>query len=264
LIIDSHAHLDDGAFSNEIDMVIARARAEGVGAVINPGADVASSKAAIAIAAAYPEVHALAGIHPHEAAGASDEAIGEIAAILSAPKVVGIGEIGLDYYRELSPRDDQLRVFRAQLELAREMSLPVEIHSRDAHADMLKMVQEYSRRVPAIVMHCYSGSAEMAHELVKLGCYISLAGPVTYRNARKQVEVAGQVPLDRLLVETDSPYLPPSPYRGQRNEPAYVVETARKIAAIRNISFEEIAAATSANVTETFGISPGRAIRNRP
>jgi len=260
LIIDSHAHLDDGAFSNEIDMVMARARAEGVGAVINPGADVASSKAAIAIAAAYPEVYALAGIHPHEAAGVSDEAIGEIAAILSAPKVVGIGEIGLDYYRELSPRDDQLRVFRAQMELAREMGLPVQIHNRDAHSDTLKIVQEYSRRVPAIVMHCYSGSAEMARELVKLGCYISLAGPVTYRNARKQVEVAGQVPLDRLLVETDSPYLPPSPYRGQRNEPAYVVETARKIAAVRNTSFEEVAAATSANAAKIFRISPDRAI----
>jgi TatD DNase family protein len=260
LIIDSHAHLDDGAFSNEIDMVMARARAEGVGAVINPGADVASSKAAIAIAAVYPEVYALAGIHPHEAAGVAAEAIGEIAAILSAPKVVGIGEIGLDYYRELSPRDDQQRVFREQMELAREMGLPVQIHNRDAHSDTLKIVQEYSGRVPAIVMHCYSGSAEMARELVRLGCYISLAGPVTYRNARRQVEVAGQVPLDRLLVETDSPYLPPSPYRGRRNEPAYVVETARKIAAVRNISFEEIAAATSANAAKIFGISPGRVI----
>ena len=264
MIIDSHAHLDDDAFSSEIDMVMARARAEGVGAVINPGADVASSKAAVAIAAAYPEVYALAGIHPHEAAGVRDEAIDEIAAILSSPKVVGIGEIGLDYYRELAPRDDQLRVFRAQLELARQMGLPVQIHSRDASGDTLKMVQEYSRRVPAIVMHCYSGSVEMARDLVKLGCYISLAGPVTYRNARKQVEVAGQVPLDRLLVETDSPYLPPSPYRGQRNEPAYVVETARKIAAIRNISSEEVAAVTSANAASIFGISPGRAIRNHP
>ena len=260
MIIDSHAHLDDGAFSNEIDMVMARAREAGVGAVINPGADAASSKAAVAIAATYPDVYALAGIHPHEAVGASDEAIGEIAAILSAPKAVGIGEIGLDYYRELSPRDDQLRVFRAQMELAREMGLPVQIHNRDAHSDTLKIVQEYSHRVPAIVMHCYSGSPEMARELVRLGCYISLAGPVTYRNTRKQVEVAGYVPLDRLLVETDSPYLPPSPYRGQRNEPAYVVETARRIAEVRNISFEEVAAATSVNAAKVFGISPGRAI----
>jgi TatD DNase family protein len=260
LIIDSHAHLDDGAFSNEIDMVMARARAAGVGAVINPGGDVASSKAAVAIAAAYPEVYALAGIHPHEAAGVADEEIGEIARILSAPKVVGIGEIGLDYYRDLCPRDDQLRVFRAQMDLARQIGLPVQIHNRDAHSDTLKVVREYSHHIPAIVMHCYSGSAEMARELAKLGCYISLAGPVTYRNARKQVEVAGQVPLDRLLVETDSPYLPPSPYRGQRNEPAYVVETARKIAEIRNTSFEEVAAATSANAARIFGISPGWAI----
>lgn len=260
MIIDSHAHLDDVAFSGVIDMVMSRARAAGVEAVINPGADVASSKAAVAIATAYPEVYALAGIHPHEAAGAGGEAIDEIAAILSAPKVVGIGEIGLDYYRELSPRDDQLRVFRAQMDLAREMGLPVQIHSRDAHSDTLKVVQEYSRRVPAIVMHCYSGSVEMAHELVRLGCHISLAGPVTYRNARKLVEVAAQISLDRLLVETDSPYLPPSPYRGQRNEPAYVVEVVQKIAEIRNTSFQEVAAATSANVAGIFEISPVRAI----
>jgi len=264
LIIDSHAHLDDDAFSSEIDMVMARARAEGVGAVINPGADVASSKAAVAIAAAYPEVYALAGIHPHEATGIVDEAIGEIAEILSAPKVVGIGEIGLDYYRELSPRDDQLRVFRAQMDLAREMGLPVEIHNRDAHSDILKIVQEYSDHIPAIVLHCYSGSAEMARELVRIGCHISLAGPVTYRNARKQVEVAAQIPLDHLLVETDSPYLPPSPYRGQRNEPAYVVEVVRKIAETRNTSFQDVAAATSANAAKIFGISPGRAMQDRP
>lgn len=260
MIIDSHAHLDDVAFSGDIDMVMSRARAAGVEAVIDPGADVASSKAAAAIATAYPEVYALAGIHPHEAAGAGGEAIDEIAAILSAPKVVGIGEIGLDYYRELSPHDDQLRVFRAQMDLARKMCLPVQIHSRDAHSDTLKVVKEYSRGVPAIVMHCYSGSVEMAHELVRLGCYISLAGPVTYRNARKLVEVAAQISLDRLLVETDSPYLPPSPYRGQRNEPAYVVEVVRKIAEIRNTSFQEVAAATSANVARIFEISPVRAI----
>ena len=238
MIIDSHAHLDDGAFSNEIDMAMARARAAGVGTVINPGGDVASSKAAVAIAAAYPEVYALAGIHPHEAAGVADEEIGEIARILSAPKVVGIGEIGLDYYRDLCPRDDQLRVFRAQMDLARQIGLPVQIHNRDAHSDTLKVVREYARHIPAIVMHCYSGSAEMARELAKLGCYISLAGPVTYRNARKQVEVAGQIPLDRLLVETDSPCLP-RVVRSRRNEPAYVVETARKIAAVKNTSFEK-------------------------
>lgn len=260
MVIDSHAHLDDDAFLDDTDSVMSRARTAGVEALINPGCSVASSRAAVALAAAYPEVYALAGIHPHDAVGVGDEAIGEIAAILSAPKVVGIGEIGLDYYRDLSPRDDQLRVFRAQMDLAREMGLPVEIHNRDAHRDTFEVVQEYSRHIPAIVMHCYSGSAEMARELVRLGCYISLAGPVTYRNARKLVEVARQIPLERLLVETDSPYLPPSPYRGQRNEPAYVVETARKIAEIRSTSFQEIAAATSANAVEVFGISPGRAI----
>lgn len=264
MIIDSHAHLDDPAFANEVDVAMARARAAGVEAVINPGVDVALSKAAIEVAAAYPEVYALVGIHPHEAAGATDEDVGEIAAMLSAPKVVGIGEIGLDYYRELAPRDDQLRVFRAQMELARKMCVPVEIHNRDAHSDTLSVVQEYSRHIPAIVMHCYSGSPEMALELTRLGCYISLAGPVTYRNARKQVEVAWQIPLDRLLVETDSPYLPPSPYRGQRNEPAYVREVVQRIAQIRNTSFEEIAAATSANAMKIFGISPGRVTQNHP
>jgi len=196
LIIDSHAHLDDDAFSSEIDMVMARARAEGVGAVINPGADVASSKAAVAIAAAYPEVYALAGIHPHEAAGVRDEAIDEIAAILSSPKVVGIGEIGLDYYRELAPRDDQLRVFRAQLELARQMGLPVQIHSRDAseryvedgagilasrrchrHALLLRQRRNGTRTGDARVLHLPSRAGHL-WECAKAGggCRASPAG----------------------------------------------------------------------------------------
>lgn len=226
--------------------------------MLNPGCNVESSRAAAAIARTCPEVYALAGIHPHDAAGVGDGAIGEIAAILSMPKVVGIGEIGLDYYRDLSPRSDQLRVFRAQMDLARETGVPVAIHNRDAHRDTLEMVREYSQSIPAIVLHCYSGSVEIARELVRLGCYISLAGPVTYRNARKLVEVARDVPMERLLVETDSPYLSPVPHRGQRNEPAYVVQTARAVAEIRGASFEDVALATSANAAAVFGISPGR------
>jgi len=172
------------------------------------------------------------------------------------PRVVGIGEIGLDYYRDFSPRDEQVRVFRAQLELAKASGCPVQIHSRDANLETFNILKEYAQDLPAIVLHCYSGSAEMAADLIKLGFFISLGGPVTYRNARKPVEVARDVPLDRLLVETDSPYLPPSPHRGERNEPAYVVEVVRKIADIKGVPVEEVAQATSMNAMEVFSISP--------
>lgn len=256
MIIDSHAHLEDEAFVEGVYAVMERARAAGVEIVINPGADVRSSRVAAENAAVHEGLYAMAGIHPHDAAGVGDGDLEEISRILSMPRVVGIGEIGLDYYRDLSPRDEQIRVFRAQLELAKEFGCPVQIHSRDAHRDTFEILKEYANDVPAIVLHCYSGSPEMAAELIELGFFISLGGPVTYRNARKPVEVAKSVPLERLLVETDSPYLPPSPYRGERNEPAYVVEVVRKIAEVRGVSTEEVARVTASNAMRIFSISP--------
>ncbi|OPZ65145.1 MAG: putative deoxyribonuclease YcfH [Firmicutes bacterium ADurb.Bin506] len=169
--------------------------------------------------------------------------------------MVGIGEIGLDYYRDLSPRDEQMKVFRAQMEMAREHGVPVEIHNRDAHRDTMDVLRDYVGRIPAIVLHCYSGSPEMAAELLKMGCHISIAGPVTFSNARKLAEVVRQVPLDRMMVETDGPYLTPVPHRGERNEPAYVRHVAERIAEIKGISTEQVAAATTATVKSVFGIS---------
>ncbi|MEA4883407.1 MAG: TatD family hydrolase [Clostridia bacterium] len=254
--MDSHAHLDDAAYSEGVRAVLERAHAAGVGTVINPGYNLQSSQMAVSNAGAHPEVYALVGIHPHDASGVGDAEIATVAELLSLPKVVGIGEIGLDYYRDLSPRDQQLRVFRSQLELAREMGVPVEIHNRDAHHDTLEMLREYAPNLPAVVMHCYSGSSEMASDLMRLGCYISFAGPVTYRNSRRLIEAAAAVPLERMLVETDSPYLPPSPYRGERNEPAYVVEVVRRISELKNVPVTEVEAATAANAAAIFRLSP--------
>jgi len=256
LIVDCHAHIEDEAFGEGVAAVMERAREAGVEIVINPGYDVRSSLIAAENAATHRGLYAMAGIHPHDAAGVGDGDLEEISRILSMPRVVGIGEIGLDYYRDFSPRDEQVRVFRAQLELAKASGCPVQIHSRDANLETFNILKEYAQDLPAIVLHCYSGSAEMAADLIKLGFFISLGGPVTYRNARKPVEVARDVPLDRLLVETDSPYLPPSPHRGERNEPAYVVEVVRKIADIKGVPVEEVAQATSMNAMEVFSISP--------
>lgn len=256
MIVDCHAHIEDEAFGEGVAAVMERAREAGVEIVINPGYDVRSSLIAAENAATHRGLYAMAGIHPHDAAGVGDDELEEISKILSMPRVVGIGEIGLDYYRDFSPRDEQVRVFRAQLELAKASGCPVQIHSRDANLETFNILKEYAQDLPAIVLHCYSGSAEMAADLIKLGFFISLGGPVTYRNARKPVEVARDVPLDRLLVETDSPYLPPSPHRGERNEPAYVVEVVRKIADIKGVPMEEVAQATSMNAMEAFSISP--------
>lgn len=233
-----------------------RARAAGVEIVINPGADMESSRRAVEIAQSVKGVYALVGIHPHEAAVTGTAELKIVDELLSAPRVVGVGEIGLDYYRDISPRHDQMRIFRAQMDLARERDLPVQIHDRDAHHDTMEVVSEYVQHIPSIVLHCFSGSPEMAAELIGLGCYISIAGPVTFSNARKVVDVVRQVPLERLLIETDSPYLTPSPFRGQRNEPAHVREVATKVAEIKGMEIEEVASVTADNAMRIFGISP--------
>jgi len=253
--VDSHCHLDDDSYTEGVQAVMGRAHAAGVEVMINPGYDIASSHRAVANAREVPGIYALVGIHPHDATGVGQSQLDSIESLLGETGVVGIGEIGLDYYRDLSPRDEQMKVFRAQMEMAREHGMPVEIHNRDAHRDTLEVLREYAGRVPAIVMHCYSGSPEMAAELLKMGCVISIAGPVTFSNARKLVDVVKQVPLDSLMVETDAPYLTPVPHRGQRNEPAYVRHVAERIAEIKQIGMEQVAEATSATVARVFGIS---------
>ena len=217
MIFDTHAHYDDKAFDADRDALLSALPAEGVALVVNPGCTVTSSRAAVALAERYPFVYAAVGIHPEDCGGAAEADFASIRALAAHPKVVAIGEIGLDYYwEENPPKEEQQAVFRRQLALAQELDLPVIIHDREAHGDTLAIVREF----PGLrgVFHCYSGSPEMAAELLKLGWYLGFDGPITYKNARRAPEVAALTPLDRILIETDAPYMAPEPYRGRRRD----------------------------------------------
>ncbi|MDR3559897.1 MAG: TatD family hydrolase [Negativicutes bacterium] len=253
MLFDSHAHIDDKRFNDDREDVIARAAAAGVTGIINAGADMFSSARAVELAEKYPAVYAAVGIHPHDAKEAKDTDYEKLSLWAEKPKVVAIGEIGLDYHYDLSPRDVQQTVFVRQLDLARQLAMPVIIHDREAHADIMATMKKEGRGLSG-VFHCFSGSLEMAREVLALGLYISIAGPVTFANAHKLLEIAQVIPLDRLLVETDSPYLTPQPHRGKRNEPAYVRLVAEKVAEIRGITLEALAAATTDNVRQVFNI----------
>jgi TatD DNase family protein len=255
MLIDTHAHLDDRRFNRDRDRVIERAKKEGITTIIHIGFDKESSLNACSMAEKYEDIYAAVGVHPHDAKDASDDVLELIYNLAKTKKkVVAVGEIGLDYYRDLSPRDVQKRVFSHQIALAKELDLPIVVHDRDAHGDVLKILKEERAGRVGGILHCFSGSREMAEECIKMGFYISFAGPITYSNARRLVEVARYVPLDRFLVETDCPYLTPEPYRGKRNEPAYVKLVAQKAAEIKGITFEELAKITTANAKEVFRI----------
>jgi TatD DNase family protein len=250
LLFDTHAHYDNEKFDLDRDEVLKSLEEKEVGLVLNAASDIASSKKAIELARKYNFIYASAGIHPHEAKNAGK--ITGLEELANNNKVVAIGEIGLDYYYDLSPREVQLKVFIQQIEIALEMDLPVIIHDREAHNDCLETVKKY----PGVkgVFHCYSGSAEMAKEIVKLGMYISFAGPLTYKNAKRAVEAARSIPKDRILIETDCPYLAPEPYRGKRNFSGYLINTAEKLAEILEITTEEAARMTMENGKMLFGI----------
>ncbi len=255
-LFDTHAHLHFPEFASDLEAVLERARAAGVRHMVTIGTDVETSRAAIRLAEQHPDVSAAVGIHPHDAAAADDDARAEIERLArSSPEVVAIGEAGLDFFRNLSPRDAQERVFRWQLELARRLGKPVLIHCRDAHAEVLGILAEAP--VPGGIMHCFSGDAAVARRVLDLGLVISLAGPVTYPNARALPEVARLVPADRLVVETDCPFLPPRGYRGQRNEPAYVAITAARVAELRGEPIERFAAGSTATARRLFFPSEG-------
>ncbi|HEY8363912.1 MAG TPA: TatD family hydrolase [Tissierellaceae bacterium] len=254
LLIDSHAHLDDERFDKDRDELIRSLESNGIELVINVGADLKSSIASVSLAEKYPNIYAAVGVHPHDVKDMDESTLEIIKSLAKRDKVVAIGEIGLDYYYDNSPREDQRKWFKRQLELAKELGLPVIIHSRDAQQETFDIIKEAQDGRLRGVMHCYSGSKEMANEYIKLGFYISIAGPVTFKNARVVKEVAKEVPLDKLLVETDSPYLAPEPHRGKRNEPIFVKFVAGTIAEIKGISFEELAKATNRNTKELFGI----------
>ena len=253
MYFDTHAHYDDEAFDEDQDVLLSTLPDAGVSLLLNPGCDVESSRAAVALAARYPHVYAAVGLHPENCGGCGEADFAVIRALCGQKKVVAVGEIGLDYYwTENPPRDFQQSVFRRQIELALELNLPVIIHDRDAHGDSLDIVREY----PELrgVFHCFSGSPEMAEELLKRGWYLGFDGPITYKNAKKTPEVAALCPMDRLLLETDSPYLSPVPNRGKRNDSRNLSWIAARIAGIKGCTPEEVAAAATENGKRLFRI----------
>ncbi|MGN9165526.1 TatD family hydrolase [Tissierellaceae bacterium HCP3S3_D8] len=254
MLIDSHVHLDDERFDGDRDILIKSLKSNGIELVINIGADMKSSVDSIELAKRYDNIYAAIGVHPHSASEMTENTLDELRDMAKEDKVIAIGEIGLDYYYDNSPRDIQRKWFREQLELAKELNLPVIIHSRDATKETYDIIKETQDGTLRGVLHCFSGSVEVAMEYIKLGFYISIGGTVTFKNSRVVREVAEAVPLDKFLVETDCPYLTPEPYRGKRNEPMFVKYAAEKIAEIRGISFEELSEATNKNTKELFRI----------
>ena len=253
MLFDTHAHYDDEAFDADRDAVLSGLPGRGVSLVLNPGCDLESSRRAVALAAAYPHVYAAVGIHPENCAGYTPADVDILRQLAGQPKVAAIGEIGLDYYWAENPhRELQQQVLRAQLALARELDLPVIIHDREAHADTLAIVREF----PGVtgVFHCFSGSPEMARELLAMGWYLGFDGPVTYKNARRAPEVAAVTPPERMLIETDSPYMTPVPYRGKRNDSGYVRLVAEKLAEWKGLAPEELARITLENGKRLFRI----------
>ena len=252
-LFDTHAHYDDAQFDPDREALLAALPQHGVGLVVNPGCDIPSSRRAAELAERYPHVYAAVGYHPENCGPYVPSDLETLRQLAARPKVVAIGEIGLDYYwPENPPRDLQQQVFRDQLALAEELGLPVIVHDREAHGDSLAIVKEFPR--VRGVFHCYSGSVEMARELVKLGWMISFTGVLTYKNARRAVETAREIPLERLMIETDSPYMAPVPCRGKRNDSTLVRYVCEKLAEIRGISPEECARLTWENGCRFFGI----------
>ncbi|MEL1134856.1 TatD family hydrolase [Desulfitobacterium sp. THU1] len=253
MIWDTHAHLDDPRYEGDFQQVLENMKLAQITRVTNVGFDLPSSERSVRLAHHYESIYAAIGVHPHDAQGATGATWERLSELAQEDKVIAWGEIGLDYYRDLSPRKIQQEVFIRQIELADQAGLPIIIHNRDAHQDLLNIVKTHNPRMGG-VFHCYSGSWEMAKILLKLGFYISFAGPLTFKNNRNTVEVAKHVPLDRFLVETDSPYLTPEPYRGKRNEPARVREVVARLGEIRGMEIDEVAQLAFENGNRLFGL----------
>ena len=249
-IFDAHAHYDDKWFDDDRNALLSSLPQNGVSYVVNAAVDLETAKTAIEYAETYPHVYACAGIHPENLEGLPENYLERLTELLKHPRVLALGEIGLDYHWDI-PRDVQNRVFEEQLLLARELDVPVVIHDREAHGDVMALVRKYQ---PKGLMHCYSGSVEMLKEVLRLGMSISLGGTVTFKNARVPVEVAAAVPLDRLLLETDAPYLSPVPYRGKRNDSTNIAYTAARIAEIRGLDAQELIDLTTENAKRLYGI----------
>ena len=253
MLFDTHAHLDDSAFDADRAALLAALPGAGLSFVMNPGCSLASSRAAVALAEQYPYVYAAVGSHPDAADEVNDETIQAYRALAAHPRVLAIGEIGLDYHYEDIPRAIQQQAFRAQLALAAELDLPVIVHDREAHADCLAIIGAFPQVTG--VFHCFSGSAEMAKELVARGWYIGFTGVLTFKNARRAVEAAAAIPLERIVLETDCPYMSPEPHRGRRNDPRNLPYMAQKLAEIKGIPPDQAAAQTLANGKRLYRLS---------
>jgi TatD DNase family protein len=264
MLVDSHCHLDFPDFAAERDAVIARARDAGIGTMLTIGTRLDQFPGVRAIAEAYPDVWCSVGAHPHEAADHAATTAADLAALAAHPRVVGIGETGLDYHYEHSPRDIQETVFRAHIAASRASRLPLIIHAREADDDVARILRE--ELPPPGVLHCFSSGRALAEVALDLGFYISISGIVTFRNAEELRDIVRDVPLDRLLVETDSPYLAPVPYRGRRNEPAYVAATAACVAALKGVDPDQLAAVTTDNFFRLFwkSVRPPPSVRPAP
>lgn len=250
-IFDTHAHYDDEKFEEDRDTLLSSLFDTGICGVINCGTDISSSKTSIALSKKYQHLYAAVGMWPHDVADAAPDWLEQTRGLAMCEKVVAIGEIGLDYYYDTVPRKVQIETFERQLELAAELDLPVIIHNRDAHEDTLHLLKKHH---PKGVVHCFTGSVETAGEIIKLGMHIGLGGAVTFKNARKPVEVAQSIPLERLLLETDAPYMAPVPMRGQRCDSSMISYTAEKIAEVRGLDVQALIDQTALNAKQLFGI----------
>ncbi|TKH03206.1 TatD family deoxyribonuclease [Peribacillus simplex] len=255
MLFDTHVHVNAEQFNEDLEDVIERAKEAGVNNMVVVGFDRPTIIRAMELIEAYDFMYAAVGWHPVDAIDMTEEDLQWIEELANHPKVVAIGEMGLDYHWDKSPKDVQMEVFRKQIRLAKKVGLPIIIHNREATADIVNILKEEEASRVGGIMHCFSGSAETALECINMNFYISLGGPVTFKNAKKPKEVAAAVPLDRLLIETDCPYLAPHPYRGKRNEPSYVKLVAEQIAEIKQLTIEEVSQATTENAKKLFGIN---------
>jgi TatD DNase family protein len=255
MLFDTHAHLNAIQYNDDLQEVIDRALEEGVSNIVVVGFDRPTISRAIELAEQYPFIYAAVGWHPVDAIDMTEEDLQMIEQLAAHPKVVALGEMGLDYYWDKSPKEVQKEVFRKQIALAKKVKLPIIIHNREATADIIEILKEENAAEVGGIMHCFTGSVEVAKQCIDMNFYISFGGPVTFKNAKKPKEVAKEIPLEHLLIETDCPYLTPHPFRGKRNEPSYVKYVAEAIAELKEVSFEEVAQKTSDNAKKLFGIT---------
>lgn len=254
MLIDSHAHLDSSQFKEDLDEVMKKIEESGVELVINPAANMSSSRKIVELVKKYTLLYGAVGVHPHDTTDMKEKDLSEIKELAKKEKIVAIGEIGLDYYYDHSPRDIQKKMFIEQIKIAKELKLPIIVHEREAAKDVYDIIREENTEELKGVIHCFSGSLEMALEYIKLGFYISFGGPVTFKNAKKAKLVVSEAPIENILVETDSPYLTPTPYRGKRNDSTYLKYIVEEISKLKNMDYDTISEITNKNTKKLFNI----------